>query len=71
MEKIATKSVEEDETGGDEDPNDGAEESDDELRRRVEEFIEKINKRWKAEKMQGLLDPQLAREHQLFVHTAQ
>lgn len=36
------------------DPN-CAEESDDELRKRVEEFIEKINRRWKAEKMKGML----------------
>ncbi|KAJ8626526.1 hypothetical protein MRB53_019833 [Persea americana] len=61
---VASESIEEGETGRDEDnsdhPNYCAEESDDELRRRVEEFIEKINRRWKAEKMQVGFVQQLA-----------
>ncbi|XP_058106308.1 uncharacterized protein LOC131249519 [Magnolia sinica] len=41
---------------GEEDENDQENcDDDDELRKRVEEFIDKINRRWKAEKMQGLL----------------
>ncbi|XXG67334.1 hypothetical protein AAC387_Pa06g0705 [Persea americana] len=52
MRRVSRKTRRGDEENSD-DPN--CAESDDELRKRVEQYIEKINRRWKAEKVQGRL----------------